>query len=321
MTPQKSLGPFAFRCRTRACDTMLRRADLAFTPLWHLQKGGQLQYAAYLNALYVFSLKIPQDAARHLLGCWYDSAENWFRMFRLATAFAELHSGRNMTFPDGTIEFDATKVNIKRQSKKTNTHCGRFLVVVHRETGKYILEPLRDAMVLKGAPPPPERYDEVKKPICRAAHAGHVASSDSAQAFKKVGKDLKLKGVMHATVVHKKKEFSRVDKIPITSLCKRVRKRVAKLPTTTSRTYRMKAGNNRAEATFSTIKRNLRRLNLKSSTTRATINFLSSAWLHKHVGLDGVAKGVAIYQKYIMDSTKPQDAFKCAKIISQLEKV
>jgi hypothetical protein len=51
MTPQKSLGPFAFRCRTRACDTMLRRADLAFTPLWHLQKGGQLQYAAYLSVV------------------------------------------------------------------------------------------------------------------------------------------------------------------------------------------------------------------------------------------------------------------------------
>ena len=92
-------------------------------------------------------------------------------------------------------------------------------------------------------------------------------------AFKKSAKKI---GVPHVTVIHWKKQFSKVTKIPLKSLCARVRRRVAKIPTTTQRTYRLKAGDNMAENTFGVLKRNLTRMNLKRSTSTASLNMLSS---------------------------------------------
>jgi hypothetical protein len=177
------------RCTNWECDTRVAQLALTYTPLWHMHRGGTMSYKTFLKALYIFALKIPQDSARHILGCGYDSAENWFQMFRLATAYAELFKGRSMHFPDGTVEFDATKTVINRSSSnKKNTHCGRFLVIYHRESGAYALEPLPDKAVLKGAPPPPESYDEVHTPIRKKVHNGHVLSADSGKAFKKTHK-------------------------------------------------------------------------------------------------------------------------------------
>ena len=126
-------------------------------------------------------------------------------------------------------------------------------------------------------------------------------------------------GAHHATVVHKKKQYARIVKIPIASVCKRVRDRVAKLPSSSSRTYRMKAGDNVAEGMFSVVKRSLRRMNLLSSTRRVTVNFLSAAWLHKHRGIVGVARGLSIYQNSILDSCPPIDAYKSDKFLTQME--
>ena len=98
---------------------MIKRADLAYTALWHLQKGGQLFYRPYLRAQYLFGLKIPQDAAKHLLGVGEDSTKNYFRMLRIATAFAELHTSREMQFGDGTLEIDSTAGVIKFTLKLT----------------------------------------------------------------------------------------------------------------------------------------------------------------------------------------------------------
>jgi len=260
-----------------------------------------------------------------LLGCEYDSASNWFSMFRTATGFAELQSGRDMVFPDGTLEWDGTKTvtkrkGTKRKGTKTITHLGRFLDIYHRETGRYALEPLKDSMVLKGAPPPPEEYDEVQPMILKKVRDGHVACSDSGGAFKKVAKkDLKPKGIRYGLVVHKKKQFSRVVKVPLKYLSARVRDRVAQLPTTTSRTYRFKAGNQGAEGVFGVVKRNLVRLNLSRSTPNASVNFLSSAWLHKHVGLEGVAEALSIYQAAIKDHCDPKTAFKSRDWLTGME--
>jgi hypothetical protein len=171
----KPEGARGFRCKDRSCNRALRRADLAFTPLWHLQKGGHLRYGDYLRALYLYGLKIPQDAFRHLLGVGEDAACNLYGMIRVAVAFAELHAGRDQVFDDGTLEMDGTKTNINRASSaSTNRHCGRFLVVIHRETGKYALEPLDDKDVKKGAPPPPETTDEAAPLVRHAVHDGHV---------------------------------------------------------------------------------------------------------------------------------------------------
>jgi hypothetical protein len=313
-------GKHAISCPSKCCRKEIRRAHLAYTPLWSMQKGGHLSYQNFLRALYVYGAKVPQDGARHLLGCGYDSVETWFHMFRTATGYAELYSGRELVFPDGTVEYDGTKTNIDRTKRNTNTHCGRFLVICHRETGQYVLEPLANKDVKKGAPPPPESYAEVRAPIVKKVHAGHVASSDSARSFKKVVKtDLEAKGVKFATVVHSKKQFVKVVRLPIKYLSARIRDRVAQLPTTTARTYRFKAGDNLAEATFGAVKRNLSRMNLQRSTKRASINFLASAWLNKNVGLEGVARGLVVYQNGIKDTINPKKAFKDLSWLKGLE--
>ena len=263
-------------------------------------------------------MKLPQDAAKHLLGVGEDSTKNYFRMLRIATAFAELHTSREMQFGDGTLEIDSTAGVIKRSgSKKLNTHMGRFVVVVHRETGQYALEVLQDKDVLKGAPPPPETYEEVKAIADKKFHGGHIASSDSAQAIKKVFK--RRDDVFHVTVIHKKKNWSHVVRIPMKYLSKRIRKRVAKMPTTTKHRYRMKSGDQMAENVFSVVKRNVVRMNLKGRTQTASLNFLSASWLAKHPGLEGVAEAVRIYQNTMRDCSDPKQIFKSTDWLRALE--
>ena len=184
---------------------------------WHFQKGGCLKYKPFLNTCYVAGVKVPQDASVHLVGAREDAVRNSFAMIRCATAFAELHTVRNMKFEDGTLEIDATKTNIKRTAeKKSNrsaksTHCGHFLVVYHRETKQYALEPLNDKAVLKGPQPPPETYAEVNPVVKKHLNKGHLAASDSSQAIKK---SIKESGFPHVTVIHKRKNFSHVVKLP-----------------------------------------------------------------------------------------------------------
>ena len=305
------------RCTDPKCRAKLHKPSLTFTPYWHFNKGGCLRFKPFLNSMYVFGVKIPQDSGVHMIGAGEESVANHFHMLRCATAFAELHTGRATDFEDGTLEVDGTKTVIKRQGRTRNIHTGRFLVVFHKETKQYALEPLSDAAVKKGAPPPPETVKEVKPIIKKTFRLGHVAASDSAAAFKKIFKQ--MKDIPHVHVVHKKKNFAHVVKLPKKYLHKRLWKRAAKLPTTSSRTYRVKAGGNAAEWTFSALKRNLTRLNLKRATSTASINFLSTAWLTKNPGLNGVAKGLQIYQDAIRDTCEPKKAFKSLDWLRTLE--
>ena len=168
--------------------------------------------------------------------------------------------------------------------------------------------PLQDKDVLKGAPPPPESFAETMPVVKKFVKPDmHVVSSDGAQAIKKAVRT--IKNVPHAVVVHKRKDYAHVVRIPMSTLTKKMRERVALLPTTNSRTFRMKAGGNMSEYTFSAVKRNLCRMNLRRSTTRASLNMLSASWLTKNVGLVGVVKAIKIYQDAITDEIAPVDAF------------
>ena len=189
-------------------------------------------------------------------------------------------------------------------------------MVFHRESKQYVLEPLTDKGVLKGAPPPPETFAEVRPVIKKHFHAGHIAASDSSQGIKKAIKESDLP---HVTVVHRKKNFAHVVKLPKKYLRKKLWKRAAKLPTTSTRTYRLKAGGNAAEWTFSVLKRNLTRLNLRRSTTKASVNMLSAAWICKNPGLEGIAKAFRTCYEEWKDKCPPKDAFKKTGWLTTLE--
>lgn len=309
-----------FVCRNLDCGSRNSTviSALLWSPLYHWARGGHTNFKQLLLAMYVVGLKIPTDTAQHLIGASYDTTESLIKMIKVALAYSELHIGRDLAFPTGILEFDGTKTNISRSQKKKNVHCGRFIIVYHRESGQYALEPLPDKEVLKGAPPPPESFDEVKLLMTKKVKDKHIVCTDSAQAYKKVIRTI-LKDVPHATVVHKKHDFSKVVKFPVKYLSEKMKKIAAKLPTSSSRTMRVKAGDQGAEGTFGVIKRNLTRMNLKSSTSSASLNFLVASWLHKQVGMKAVVKGMVFYRNSVYQKISPQKAFKNTDWLKAME--
>ena len=175
-----------------------------------------------------------------------------------------------MKFAPGIIEADATKTNVTRSDKMGNTHNGRFIVTVSRETGESALTPLVDRMVKKGAPPPPETTKEVCAALTKHLSKDHLLSTDSAPAYKA---HCKTQGMKHITVVHRTKNFVKQVRLPVKDLSKALQKKVKSMPTSNTRTMRVHAGDQAAEWTFAAIKRNVKRLNLQSSTTRASTIF------------------------------------------------
>ena len=92
--------------------------------------------------MYILGLKVPQDSMTHLIGTERKNVAKRYSKFRVATAFAEPQMGRSTLFPDGTLEFDCTSTAIKSAQKyekgpKKNTHKGRFIIILHRETCQY----------------------------------------------------------------------------------------------------------------------------------------------------------------------------------------
>ena len=78
MAHQKSQGKYAFMCPKKCCRFKLGRADLAYTPMWAKQFAGVgATHKAFLQALYVVALKVPQDSGRHLVGVGYKEMMNW----------------------------------------------------------------------------------------------------------------------------------------------------------------------------------------------------------------------------------------------------
>ena len=273
----------AMRCSNPKCQKWFCIVDVLYTPLQekHKDRIGNSPNKEYLNSMYTFGLKVPQDSMAHLVGKKRKCVMRWCSKFRIATAFAELQTGRATQFPDGTLEFDCISTAIKQGIKK-NTHKGRFIILLHRETGQYCLEPLGDKDVKKG--PAMESYEEVRKPVLAKAHAGHVAASDSSPASKKLAKeDLSKKGIPHCTVVHAKDEYATVVRFPMKRLSPRLQARVKQLGGATANVFPMKAGDNMAEGKFGVIKRNIYRMNLhKTKTTNASLNFLSASWLARN---------------------------------------
>lgn len=339
-------------CQKRGKDrhyVQVTNPDYAHTPIGRFLRGGARKGACklWVRSMYLTGLKTAQDSYRHLLGDGgEDSSRNWYDINRHATAFAEFYTGKTMDFDAGVLELDATKTNISRRDSKVNVHNGRFLVVHHRDSGKYGLVPLASKSVKKGAPPPPESFDEVAPVMDAKVKEKHVCATDSAQSYKKYarlhftkkghsqqGKVLRStkkghlkqgkvdgqRNVLHCTVVHKKKNFVSVVRYPKKYLSEPLKKYAASLPNTTPRVVRFKAGVNRAECVFSVLKRNMRRLNLLNQPKTATLNMLSAAWVSKNPGLKGVAEAFKLYRDVNWGQTNPSEAFNDCSWLSSWE--
>ena len=168
--------------------------------------------------MYCQGVKVPTDTSSHIVRCSCDTAEWWAHCLRHAIAFAELFTRRNLQLPPGGVETDGANVNVMRDQPKSNTHCGRFVVVYHKDTGAYALEPCPDKTVKKGAAPPPETIEEVEKACgSKLKKDWHFLGSDSGSGIKGFMRQKSL-GIPHATVVHKNKQFTTVRHIPLKDL-------------------------------------------------------------------------------------------------------
>ena len=151
------------------------------------------------------------------------------------------------------------------------------------------------------------------------AFAGHILATDGGQAFKKFGKC--LRNVPHLIVVHRKNKFAEVHRIPIKGLPPKLQKSIQLFPQRSSRVVRVKSGDQCAENTFSIIKRNLARLNLSRSTTRASLNFLAAAWVQKNCGVVGMLKALRIYKEWARKNLHPEKAYKDSTWLTALEHI
>ena len=238
MKPHRLNDLNAVRCVVRTCRIQLRNIALAHTPIWHLNKGGQLSYKVMLYAMYTLGIKTPIDAAQKYMGCGTDPAENWRHMLMVGLAYAELFNGRDQDFGPCVLEFDGTKTNIVRKHSRTNTHAGRFLVCIHRETGMYSLEPMADVVVEKGAPPPPESINEIRPFMARRVTSHHMVATDAAKAMTNSSKHMRQnKKSLYAYVVHSKKQFCKVLRIPFDRLSPGMRAHAATINTTNKRFF------------------------------------------------------------------------------------
>lgn len=112
--------------------------------------------------------------------------QTWFHYVRIATAHTELHEGRETVFGPGVVEVDGTKTMISRSGRKIEQALWPLPDHVPPRHEAMYPEPLVDKDVKKGAPPPPECYDDVRGPTLKKLRPGHILSSGSAQAYKNI---------------------------------------------------------------------------------------------------------------------------------------
>ena len=123
LTKNKGFVERILRCLRKGCQLRICKPEVAYTPLHHTSRGSKSPTASrrinckmLLKAIYLFAVKVPQDAAQHILGSSYKSTSALWRMLRVGVAYAELMSGRSEIMVDGTVEWDATKTNTMRSA-------------------------------------------------------------------------------------------------------------------------------------------------------------------------------------------------------------
>ena len=157
-----SLTQGSLTCCNRSCKFTIRVSSLAYTPLWQINKHGNLSYrptSVPFTCYRARSPKTPQctssDGARtrltHGMGTCATRSPSRSCM-RAASSNSR----------SGSLKRTAricTSIAVRRRQTLTLVV---FLVVYHNESKKYAFEPLPPKTVLKGDPPPPETYANVR---------------------------------------------------------------------------------------------------------------------------------------------------------------
>ena len=86
-----------------------------------------------VTAMYLFSKRVPVDAAPLLADRCHNYLERLFQRLRRAAAFQMMTFQLDLRFPPGVVEFDGTRSSgRKNRAQGESHHLGRFLVACHR---------------------------------------------------------------------------------------------------------------------------------------------------------------------------------------------
>ena len=67
--------------------------------------------------MYVFSMRVPQDAAPLLIGRYHGFVDAMYARFRLAAAFQQMQHNLALEFQDGVVEFDGMSTTGKKNKR------------------------------------------------------------------------------------------------------------------------------------------------------------------------------------------------------------
>ena len=162
-----------------------------------------------MSLFYMVGLSLPNGAIHHLTHLSAKQVQMWAPRVSECLAWAAVQNSWELVFNEGEIEVDAARMSIARNQGR-NRHLGRFFIIVHRNTGEYGMYWLPPAVVSKGAPPPPEKYDEVLPILRRMTNKSHLVLSDGSQGARTACLYL---GNAQLSVNHAIKQFSRMSRL------------------------------------------------------------------------------------------------------------
>ncbi|CAE7834416.1 unnamed protein product [Symbiodinium sp. CCMP2592] len=125
-----------------------------YTLAYKQMSGGQgPDCQGIVRAMYLFSMRVPVDAAPLLADRDHKYLERTFQRFRRAAAFQMMAFQLDMRFPPGVVEFDGMRSSgRKNRAEGESHHLGRFLVACHRSSANTVFLPLPDKRTKVGAP-------------------------------------------------------------------------------------------------------------------------------------------------------------------------
>ncbi|CAE6969759.1 unnamed protein product [Symbiodinium sp. CCMP2592] len=311
-------GPAKDKQKQRQLAPLRRLSQLSYEEIVQMPEKTA---AAWLTKHNVFgqkknSLKIPQDAAAHLLARSHESTDKHYALIRHALAFKQMAKNAATTFKPGVLEWDGTRTTSRKRKTpdgKVSEHRGRLLIGAHRSGPQSVVYPLPNKHCKAGSPGPPESYDEVIGIISKKVPKGdHAIASDAGTGLQKAWRAL---GMVSATARHNRAEYTPVTKVPRKQLGSHALSNLsfgnrAKI---TARKVTMVGGDQRAESLAGTIKKALRRTNKLGqkclSKDRDHVDALASFQLNQEPGLQSVIDAVVAYRAFCEDKVSPAVAW------------
>ena len=332
---------FTWLC-PRPCRSQVA-ADTAYTLLYNtVMTCDQL-----LRIIFCFGLEMRRDQACQFVNLDYYFTCRVYERLVLVTAWQHRRDSASAVLVGGEVQLDAARSSVSRTQDTVNVHQGRAFYMVEVATGQRSMHPLPDAAVLKGAPPPPERKEDVEHLLRSKNFSRSVLNTDGAQGYRAPARQ---HTGHHVMVSHTKKEWARVDQLPSKSLppflqkvaaarakasakasakarakvaaaskarpkaatkarAKATSKRPAAAPLIT------KVHTNRAEGYAGNVKDNMRRMGKLGRAGSADVKgaeVFSAGYRLAHPGFYGVVRALWVYQNWVMDATAPGDAFALA---------